>query len=371
MRFSRRSCLRSRSAVAVLAGLFMAVTIGSVPGQAFAAPTPPPSAPTEGRTFETKETREIPLSEVQERHATARSAMAGYTECGEEDRVNSCRYYVIDVKQWTQRTPNSAPVLFGWWETEFSLNVRSDVRKIESTVYFRAQVRKVLPESIAGTMTIEIGVQEPNVGAGRFIRTESFAQGEGSLKSDQFAYYSPIKIENSANTATTFQYRWDSVTPVPDPSPPATEPVSQQVRCDKTVAVTTVAGCVNTAFDPTIYFPVSIYPYINPNIKNGQASGQPGGPGGTPLTRTDPANRGANQSAACSTSKLAALGAPPAPSGWSCDEYPFASSNEGGATATIAWVPSAENSLKQGTDIAAFYRDHRVMVGDPYYVWAP
>jgi hypothetical protein len=58
--------------------------------------------------------------------------------------------------------------------------------------------------------------------------------------------------------------------------------------------------------------------------------------------------------------------------GWrgpgSCDEYPFASTVEGGpGKASIAGVPLPEQRL-QGGDLAAFYRRHRIGNGDAFVV---
>ena len=48
----------------------------------------------------------------------------------------------------------------------------------------------------------------------------------------------------------------------------------------------------------------------------------------------------------------------------SCDEYPFASTAEGGGNTVIAEVPKTEND-KQGTMLAAFYRKEFNNVGGP------
>jgi Deoxyribonuclease NucA/NucB len=58
--------------------------------------------------------------------------------------------------------------------------------------------------------------------------------------------------------------------------------------------------------------------------------------------------------------------------GWrgpgSCDEYPFASTIEGGpGKASIAGVPVQEQR-RQGGDLAGFYRRHRIGNGDPFVV---
>lgn len=51
----------------------------------------------------------------------------------------------------------------------------------------------------------------------------------------------------------------------------------------------------------------------------------------------------------------------------SCDEYPFASSMQGGLGSRTAGVPLQENRI-QGGVIGAFYARHRLVHGDPYLV---
>ena len=63
------------------------------------------------------------------------------------------------------------------------------------------------------------------------------------------------------------------------------------------------------------------------------------------------------------------------PKGSQCDEYPFASSKEGGTALPaidriIQWVPAAQNK-QQGQILSSFYRENRVLRGvDAFYVQA-
>lgn len=50
-----------------------------------------------------------------------------------------------------------------------------------------------------------------------------------------------------------------------------------------------------------------------------------------------------------------------------CDEYPFATTHEGGRDASIAPVPPVENR-RQGGALSAFYAKERVRVGDEFLV---
>lgn len=51
----------------------------------------------------------------------------------------------------------------------------------------------------------------------------------------------------------------------------------------------------------------------------------------------------------------------------SCDEYPFASTFEGGLGAQTMGVPVSEQG-DQGRDLSAFYRSNKMRKGDPFLV---
>lgn len=51
----------------------------------------------------------------------------------------------------------------------------------------------------------------------------------------------------------------------------------------------------------------------------------------------------------------------------SCDEYPYASSQQGGAGAVTRCVPAHENSVQGGT-LSSFYTRSSIQDGDPYTV---
>ena len=60
-----------------------------------------------------------------------------------------------------------------------------------------------------------------------------------------------------------------------------------------------------------------------------------------------------------SRNRYAACGGAGAPSGLSCDEYPFASTRQGGKGAKISYVPKREN-YSQGGQLSAFYRKNGI-----------
>ncbi|WHM40949.1 NucA/NucB deoxyribonuclease domain-containing protein [Streptomyces sp. BPTC-684] len=115
-----------------------------------------------------------------------------------------------------------------------------------------------------------------------------------------------------------------------------------------------------------------LLPYISQNIHNVQSQGvHLGSPNyGRPLHRLQkPRQQSANRNAVCGN-QTPPPGLPfPEPQ---CDEYPYASTYEGGTTqappnrATM-WVPAQENR-RQGSYLSRFYREFRVLDGDPYYV---
>jgi Deoxyribonuclease NucA/NucB len=77
------------------------------------------------------------------------------------------------------------------------------------------------------------------------------------------------------------------------------------------------------------------------------------------LTRASGARQRANRQAACGHWRPG--------SRLSCDEYPFASTLQGGRGASIAGVPKVEQR-RQGGALRAFYAKQRVRVGDQFLV---
>jgi hypothetical protein len=95
-------------------------------------------------------------------------------------------------------------------------------------------------------------------------------------------------------------------------------------------------------------------PEIAKHVRAALAAGQP-----SLLTRATGAVQRANRRAAC--------GHWPRGSRLSCDEYPFASTIQGGQGASIAGVPRVEQR-RQGGSLRAFYAKERVRVGDSFLV---
>ncbi|MER6093363.1 NucA/NucB deoxyribonuclease domain-containing protein [Streptomyces bluensis] len=148
---------------------------------------------------------------------------------------------------------------------------------------------------------------------------------------------------------------------------------SAPFRCDDTfwnrdnTRRTQRAGCVFPEFTPTLETMKSL-PWIAKNIRDVQARGGHYGKmgAGPPLHReADRAKADQNRRAVCGGQR------PPA-QGLSCDEYPFATTKEGGTALPpisrgIAWVPNDEQDA-QGGRINAFHKQQRLLDNDAFWV---
>jgi hypothetical protein len=107
---------------------------------------------------------------------------------------------------------------------------------------------------------------------------------------------------------------------------------------------------------PTLRFPCFIMPNVCANMRNAIRLGKP-----RRLTRTTNRSqiRRNRRNSGCRRLGRRA--------GYNCDEYPFASSFQGGAGAVVRLVPIRENSI-QGGILAAFYIRHRIGHGGCYRV---
>jgi len=100
------------------------------------------------------------------------------------------------------------------------------------------------------------------------------------------------------------------------------------VRCDAVAGNRGTSGCIADDEIPILDFKGrGAIPAVSVHVGYAQASGLPGGIGMPPLTRTSDSNLAAsNRDASCNRVRQAR------PAGQSCDEYPFASTYEGGAS---------------------------------------
>jgi hypothetical protein len=168
------------------------------------------------------------------------------------------------------------------------------------------------------------------------------------------------------SNALSYTLNWGPLTLVP------TTYTGVTFRCDNGVAVAGSAGCVIPQYTPSV--DMSSLPTITQNIlavwaKSTMEYGNQAL--GHPLTRNT-SLVGLNRAAACPSSVTSA-----APTGTSCDEYPFARTDQGASQVPASewgwmYVPASENQ-SQGGILGSFVKDNRVMdgtngTGDAYWV---
>lgn len=107
---------------------------------------------------------------------------------------------------------------------------------------------------------------------------------------------------------------------------------------------------------PTIRFPCSRMRNVCANIRNAFRMGKP-----KQLQRTT------NRSQIRRNRRQSGCGGLGRRTGYNCDEYPFASTFQGGRGAVVRLVPIRENSI-QGGMLAAFYRRNRIGHGGCFRV---
>jgi hypothetical protein len=121
------------------------------------------------------------------------------------------------------------------------------------------------------------------------------------------------------------------------------------IRCDNNTPSFTNAGCVVPSYVPAVALPLSKYGAAAMNAYVGELylPGTPGLSDNTPLTRGDPANTTANRNATCSGFQPLPAGNSYGVVGDSCDEYPFASSQQSGGAIGIPGSSCLEIVPKQ------------------------
>jgi len=160
------------------------------------------------------------------------------------------------------------------------------------------------------------------------------------------------------------------------------------VRCDNALPNVFSVGCVFDQYVPAVVYPLAgPYPTLARHIQAAQNSGLPGAyPNGFPLSRlVNPVLQQLNRDTACP---------PKYPrNGLSCDEYPFASSNQGAATGgggprtwpwcginlgqpnstgstgySVCMIDPFDNSVG-GSALGQMFNNNRVLSNDPFRVW--
>jgi hypothetical protein len=226
--------------------------------------------------------------------------------------------------------------------------------------------------------------------------TSTFSIGPGQSKTLQISYRDSPATGNQDKFTTSY------IAPFSVPGAPSINSAQWSspgtIRCDNQLAGRSV-GCVFPAYVPPLVLSVATYgaAALNALIGEHDLAGTPGLSAATPLTRGDPTQTPGNSDAICDKTFY------PAP--WliptdSCDEYPFASSQQSGAQLNLTgedcmeivpvningtWsvyflnrdvlpqrclrghVPLAQNT-SVGGPLSSLYTLNRMLLGDPYTV---
>lgn len=150
--------------------------------------------------------------------------------------------------------------------------------------------------------------------------------------------------------ATSWVYEGDGLT-----FPPLSES-TVTVRCDSQQGYKYPAGCANPSFTPTYILSASRYPDIAKFDKAQIAKH----PSWSTLTRVSPSQADKNRAAACKGFKKRN------PTD-SCDEFPYASTAQGGAGAAQEHVNVSENK-GQGGNLGGFYNANRLFYGENFHI---
>ncbi|WJV51761.1 NucA/NucB deoxyribonuclease domain-containing protein [Streptomyces flavofungini] len=205
---------------------------------------------------------------------------------------------------------------------------------------------------------------------GKCKATNRFPRGRslGASISGKVAYQDKVAKLKKDSTSSKYTYTFTKAGYTPGGFNYRTVPY----RCDDTFwsgsALLMKAGCVFHTYIP-VMTTMSTLPDIARNIRTVQAGGGHYGRigSGKPLHReADKVIAKKNRDKVCPPGQT-----PPRP-GLSCDEYPFASTREGGHNVSAdsrgtAWVPEDQQDA-QGGRIQGFHKQARVLNRDAYWV---
>lgn len=171
---------------------------------------------------------------------------------------------------------------------------------------------------------------------------------------------------------------------------------SPTIRCDQLAGFRNSAGCITRGAEPILDLTTRNVPAHAGHIGYAQSSGLPGKPNGTPLTRTT------NDATVQNNRNISCNRVPgPRPANQQCDEYPFATTLQGGGAngpartyqstpceltmpgwvnrlpvpvpfynaqgVSMCMMPSRDN-LRGGGILTWFYVKNRLHDGDTFYV---
>ncbi|ORI21641.1 hypothetical protein BJI47_11170 [Rhodococcus sp. 1168] len=355
----------------------------TVPGEQLPGPAPAPEQlPTpDSEIF----VRSLPIVQVTDPAEIQRIGDSAIQESAQQQRsatpiqgcnntrFKSCGVYIAPILQYRRGTDGVA-VPFGTLNVNITLVMSSSVNNRQSNIfaYFESEIEWGTPIT-TGTFTFTPSKVGPDGIQAPIAEMRTFnLNPPGVISYEQYPEFS--KLTTSSIGWSTYTFAWTSVIAgtIQEGPPPGTFYTEQRIRCDSTAAFG-AAGCVNPTNYPTVYYNKAVIPTITQHVLDRQAITGEGRPFGSSLTRTNKDGIDLNRDISCPASqlrRLELLGEKPGPDEMenpSCDEYPLASSDQGGSGASVRWVPLKENNSQGGT-MSQFYKGNRVMVGDNFYV---
>ncbi|MET7728484.1 NucA/NucB deoxyribonuclease domain-containing protein [Streptomyces mirabilis] len=284
-------------------------------------------------------------------------------DCPQLSRSTACESHIGSVTV-TIDGNNSVPVGYAitiiWHTNARSPRFTADVHVKTAGVGFPGLINTITadcqkPCSSSGSVTGPLSSYQPQ-------------QWGGTLSFDDAVATDQQHVNQVTFKASAMMPPLPGHTLVAHPSKPGV--ASTTVRCDdmRVFKGPPTAGCVIPTYTPTMTTMAGL-PAIAANIRGIQMRGGMGVPGDTAraLHRlTDQRQRDRNRDVACDEKVTG-----PKRVGMSCDEYPFASTREGGFQSGMtngwAWVPAKEQNA-QGGLLITFYTENRVIDGDAFYV---
>ena len=164
-----------------------------------------------------------------------------------------------------------------------------------------------------------------------------------------------VTSPGTATATSRLKATW-AYTAMAIPAVPPLDSTTVGVRCDSQPGYRYPNGCANPAFTPTYVLSSARYPSIAKFDKAQLARH----PRLRTLTRATPQQLKANRRAACK-------GFEPERKGDSCDEFPYASTVQGGQGAAQEHVNKAENKA-QGGNLVGFYTANRLHYGERFHI---
>ncbi|MFD4862894.1 NucA/NucB deoxyribonuclease domain-containing protein [Streptomyces atratus] len=270
----------------------------------------------------------------------------------------------LDMNAYVDVLNNGRPVGRASFEIKHSMTLQAGKRNWKESL----TVGKATLVNASGIhMTVAVG-------AGKGITTKvDFPQGStlGPVRKGAVAYKTNVGKKKQQLTKSSYRFTFTKA----GYSVGSFKYYSAKYRCDDKLwgpkKRLKAPGCVFTGATPTIG--MGDLRYIAENIRNvrkkGGHYGQPGY--GKPLHAMNNADQARkNRNAVCGKAK---------PTAWerrhgliSCDEYPFATTKEGGTKLPasqrgIKFVPDKEQDT-QGGRVSGFKKQYRVLDGDAFYV---